>query len=148
MEQAQNTAVSSQAMALLPLMKVSLLPSRMLQTEPTLRQVLLLIFSSGLLILPPPCSRLSMAEVAVHPRLQTMRRNAKRRTTTRAVVSIDNQNSEIMGKHSKFKKKVKIAERRIMTKAESAEMQIGSATESAEEESAKVQTDSTDVGHT
>lgn len=53
-----------------------------------------------------------------------------------------------MGKHSKFKKKVKIAERRIMTKAESAEMQIGSATESAEEESAKVQTDSTDVGHT
>ncbi len=89
-----------------------------------------------------------MAEVAVHPRLQTMRRNAKRRTTTRAVVSIDNQNSEIMGKHSKFKKKVKMAERRIMTKAESAEMQIGSATESAEEESAKVQTDSTDVGHT
>ena len=41
-----------------------------------------------------------------------------------------------------------MAERRIMTKAESAEMQIGSATESAEEESAKVQTDSTDVGHT
>ena len=76
-----------------------------------------------------------------------MRRNAKRRTTTRAVVSIDNQNLEIMGKHSKFKKKVKMAERRIMTKAESAEMQIGSATESAEEESAKVQTDSTDVGH-
>lgn len=148
MEQAQNTAVSSQVMALLPLMKVSLLPSRMLQMEPTLRQVLLLILSSGLLILPPPCSRLSMAKVAVHPRLQTMRRNAKRRTTTRAVVSIDNQNLEIMGKHSKFKKKVKMAKRRIMTKAESAEMQIGSATESAEEESAKVQTDSTDVGHT